>query len=61
MEDKTETMITIPEKEYDALQEESCWLSALEAAGVDNWSGYDQAKDILEEWGEEDNDKNKEE
>ena len=23
------------------------WLEALEAAGVDNWSGYDSAKEIL--------------
>lgn len=24
------------------------WLCCLEAAGVDNWEGYDDAKDLLE-------------
>lgn len=26
------------------------WLDALEAAGVDNWEGYDEAWAILKEW-----------
>lgn len=26
------------------------WLCCLEAAGVDNWEGYDDAKDILESY-----------
>ena len=26
------------------------WLDALEAAGVDNWDGYDEARSIYKEW-----------
>lgn len=29
------------------LEEDSATLGALEAAGVDNWSGYDSAMEIL--------------
>ncbi len=43
-------MITITQKEYDELQDESAMLTALDAAGVDNWSGYDDALNILAEW-----------
>ena len=35
--------ITIPLEEYQDLQESSKFLSCLEAAGVDNWDGYDYA------------------
>ncbi len=38
-----EEMITITKKEYDQLQKDSEWLSYLEAAGVDNWDGLDEA------------------
>lgn len=41
--------VTIPKSEYDRLVKDSEWLSCLEAAGVDNWSGYDCALDILHE------------
>ena len=42
------------EKELDYLNEKDRFLSALEAAGVDNWGGYEIAYDILKEWnGEE--------
>jgi hypothetical protein len=41
--------ITISKREYDALLKNQMWLSALEAAGVANWSGWDYAKDILSE------------
>ena len=30
---------------YDALMDDSLFLSALEAAGVDNWDGYDIARE----------------
>lgn len=36
-------MVTIPKKEYDLLIKDSEFLNALQAAGVDNWSGYDNA------------------
>lgn len=29
------------------------FLEALRAAGVDNWEGYDQAKELVEEWNKE--------
>jgi len=36
-------MITIKKAEYDRLIERDAWLNYLEAAGVDNWEGYDFA------------------
>ena len=44
MSDET---VTIPLVEYEQLLKESEWLSCLEAAGVDNWIGFDDARDIL--------------
>ena len=44
-----EETITISIKEYNSLQEDSQKLMALEAAGVDNWQGYDDAMVILDE------------
>ncbi|MEM2159330.1 MAG: hypothetical protein QXN55_00035 [Candidatus Nitrosotenuis sp.] len=41
--------ITIATDEYERLQEAEKKLSALEAAGVDNWEGYDYAMEILED------------
>jgi hypothetical protein len=38
------------------LSERATLLSALEAAGVDNWEGYSHAYGILAEWEEEDDD-----
>ena len=46
-------MVTITEEEYEELIKDSNFLSALQAAGVDNWSGYSEAFDILREWDEE--------
>ena len=37
----------ISEKFYQELIERSTWLAALEAAGVDNWEGYDVAFQVL--------------
>jgi hypothetical protein len=45
----TEKTVTITEKEYNSLLEDSKWLQALEGAGVDNWEGYDYAKEIFNE------------
>jgi hypothetical protein len=41
--------ITISKKEYESLLEDSEKLSALEAAGVDNWEGYDNAMEMMED------------
>lgn len=40
-------MVTITKKEYDSLKEDSKWLLCLEGAGVDNWEGYDFARELL--------------
>lgn len=40
--------------DIEELEENSQILSALQAAGVDNWEGFDIAMDMLEEWNNED-------
>jgi hypothetical protein len=45
----TEETVTISKKEYESLLEDSQWLSCLDAAGVDNWDGYDYAHEIYQE------------
>jgi hypothetical protein len=44
--------VTIPKSEYEQLIKDSDFLGCLEAAGVDNWSGYEMAQDIQEAQGE---------
>jgi len=44
----SETNIKLQDKNAK-LEERSNWLSCLEAAGVDNWEGYDIAQDIRDE------------
>ena len=44
------SMVEITEDHYERLLESEDKLAALEAAGVDNWQGYDDAMDILREW-----------
>lgn len=39
----SEEMVTITKAKYDQLLEDSEFLAALEAAGVDNWEGYEFA------------------
>ena len=48
MENNDET-ITIGKKEYNELKRNTDILSALNAAGVDNWDGYDYAMEMLED------------
>lgn len=43
-----EEMIEITKKEYIEFLENSRWLRALEAAGVDNWEGYNIAIDYYD-------------
>lgn len=40
--------VTIPLSEYSELLVDRKWLRCLEAAGVDNWDGYDIAQDMLD-------------
>lgn len=42
-------MITIPKSEYESLLESREFLSCLEACGVDNWGGYSDAIEMMEE------------
>ena len=43
-----EEVITITKKEYESLLEDSKWLRVLENAGVDNWEGYDYARELYD-------------
>lgn len=42
--------VSIPQEDYDEILERLMWLDALEAAGVDNWEGYEVALEIFQEW-----------
>ena len=44
-----EEMVTITNKEYNQLLEDSEWLYYLKAAGVDNWEGYSYAAKLQRE------------
>lgn len=46
---RTPDFVTLTQAEFDALNRDSDVLAALEAGGVDNWEGYDEAMRILEE------------
>jgi hypothetical protein len=46
-------MVMISQEIYDKFCERDEWLCALEVAGVDNWEGCSEARDILEQWKEE--------
>lgn len=41
--------VTIPQAEYDEMIERIEWLECLEQAGVDNWDGYDEARELYRE------------
>jgi hypothetical protein len=41
------------EEKVAKLQEELKWLEALEAAGVDNWSGIEYAHELMREFEDE--------
>ncbi len=42
-------MVTLSEAEYNELVADSKLLTALRAAGVDNWEGYSDALSSIEE------------
>lgn len=46
-------MVEISEKVYLELLDDQNMLAALQAAGVDNWDGYDYALEIYEEMSQE--------
>jgi hypothetical protein len=48
-----EETITITKAEYDAMQERLAFLDCLECCGVDNWQGYGDAWEMMEEGEEE--------
>lgn len=41
--------VTISREEYQDLIECKAFLEALEQAGVDNWEGYELARDLYQE------------
>jgi hypothetical protein len=45
-----EATVTITKKEYDSLVKDSRFLSALEAAGIDNVEAYSHGWRIFAEW-----------
>lgn len=45
---RDEDTVTIPKEDYEELQRRDNFLSALEQAGVDNWSGHSHAWEIFE-------------
>ncbi|SHO54374.1 YqaJ viral recombinase family protein [Vibrio quintilis] len=48
MKPRPEETVTIPKAEYDHLIERDALLTALEAAGVDNWDGWNNAIEMLQ-------------
>jgi len=46
--DSEEDMVTISKDEHESLLDDREMLNCLEAAGVDNWSGYSDAMEMLE-------------
>ena len=43
------SLVTISEKEYQELLDDSLLLNCLRQAGVDNWDGWDGAVEMYEE------------
>lgn len=46
--DVVDDMVMIPRWELEELRETERFMTALEAAGVDNWDGYDFARDLFQ-------------
>ena len=44
-----EETVTIPKEEYESLLDDQLFLSCLEGAGVDNWDGYEYAREAYDE------------
>lgn len=41
--------VTISKVEYEQLLQDSEFLECLEACGVDNWDGYDDAREMYQQ------------
>lgn len=39
--------VTVDAAEWEEIQEKLTWLECLERAGVDNWEGYDEAREMF--------------
>ncbi len=48
--------VTISVTELEGLDEDRLFLSALDAAGVDNWVGHGDAIDLMDKWYEGEDD-----
>jgi hypothetical protein len=53
IEQGPEEQVTINLSEYQKLISDRDFLHALQSAGVDNWDGYDYAREILGDDGDE--------
>lgn len=53
VEDKVGETVTISFDRYNELLDHEAWVNALEACGIDCWVGYDDARELLNEWNEE--------
>lgn len=42
-------MVEITQEQYDYFLENERWIECLEEAGVDNWDGYEFARDLFRE------------
>lgn len=40
--------VAVSPDQWECMQESIAWLAALEAAGVDNWSGIDYAFELYD-------------
>lgn len=49
MLDKDLDLIAIPKSMYKELQEKSDFLDCLMASGVDNWDGYADAQEMMDQ------------
>ena len=43
-------MISFTQEEWDSYQQSLNFLECLEEAGVDNWSGYEMAQELMEKY-----------
>ena len=45
--DQTHRFVTLVRSEYEEMQARVRFLECLQAAGVDNWDGYDYAQEMV--------------